>query len=310
MKKVLCAGLLMVDVLVKPVDCFDHNHDTVAVDTIKMESGGDAMNNAVILAKLGAPVCFAGRIGDDMQGEFLREFLKKANVEAHLTVDDKKVTSSCIVMISSSGERSFLYNSGANAAFCANDISDELLAQAGHIQIGGALSMPSLDGEGALSLLKRAKRYGLTTSMDVTTSSTGKWYETLRPVLPFVDYFMPSLEEAKYIAGTDEPDKIADFLLDKGVGTAVIKLGAKGCLLKNKYVRIVKPAYEGLSVMDTTGAGDAFCAGFIYGIVNAFDLELCASLGNAVAGLNITKIGATGGAVDWHSVQIFMENHN
>ena len=165
--------------------------------------------------------------------------------------------------------------------------------------------MPRLDGEGAAELFKRAKALGKFTSMDVTWDVSGRWIEIIRPCLPYLDYFMPSIGEAKHITKKETPEAIADFFLNEGVGTAIIKLGKEGCLVKNAKEKFVCPAFK-INAVDTTGAGDCFVAGFLTGILRGWPLTECARLACAVAAMCVMHIGANEGVRDFEETIGFM----
>ena len=115
-------------------------------------------------------------------------------------------------------------------------------------------------------------------------------------VLPYLDWFMPSLEEARELSGKDSPPEIADIFVKKGVKNIVIKLGADGCYVcPQSGVCFTVPAYKVSSVVDTSGAGDAFCAGFLTGLLNKWDFRQCAEFANAVAAHCVMAIGTTTG---------------
>jgi sugar/nucleoside kinase (ribokinase family) len=127
--------------------------------------------------------------------------------------------------------------------------------------------LPSFEGEDLAAFMKKAREDGKMTVMDTAWDKDGKWLCRIKEALPFTDLFMPSFEEAKALSGESDPEKIADFFFDCGCGSVIIKLGKQGALLCEKRdQRIYVPIVEGVTVKDTTGAGDAFCAGFLYGI--------------------------------------------
>lgn len=140
----------------------------------------------------------------------------------------------CLVLINTKGDRSFFYHGGANELFSPHDVDETMVAEAAIVHVGGTYLLPRLDGEGAAGLFERAQAAGKLTSMDVTWDVTGRWLSVIEPCLPHLSYFMPSIREAERIAGRSEPDAIAAFFEDRGVGTTVIKLGEKGCYVKQR----------------------------------------------------------------------------
>jgi sugar/nucleoside kinase (ribokinase family) len=211
------------------------------------------------------------------------------------------------VLINSRGDRSFFYHGGANELFSAADVPEDLLASASIVYAGGTYLLPRFDGEGAAGIFRRARALGKRTAMDVTWDVTGRWLSVIEPCLPHLDFFMPSIREAERIAGTSDPAGIAGFFEARGVGTSVVKLGEKGCHVKARgEPGFFVPAFR-TEVVDTTGAGDSFVAGFLAGLLRKWDLRRSAAFACAVAALNITKLGATGGIPTFGEALAFME---
>jgi len=111
-----------------------------------------------------------------------------------------------------------------------------------------------------------------------------RWLELIEPCLPHIDYFLPSLEEARMIASLYAPSEVAQFLLDHGVGVVALKMGEEGCYLRSPDEEFQMPAYD-VAAIDATGAGDAFVAGFLTGVVKGWDLKRTGHLANAVGAL-------------------------
>jgi sugar/nucleoside kinase (ribokinase family) len=143
--------------------------------------------------------------------------------------------------------------------------------------------------------------------MDVTWDVTGRWLSVIEPCLPHLSFFMPSIREAERIAGSSEPQAIAAFFEDRGVGTTVIKLGEKGCYVKPRGEPGIAVGAFRTRVVDTTGAGDSFVAGFLTGVLRQWDPRRSASFACAVAAMNIRQVGATGGIPTFEEALRFME---
>lgn len=305
---VLCVGQLCVDVLVRPVERLDYGVDTVRVDGIDIRNGGDCLNVALGLSRLGVSVGFSGKVGTDMLGDYLAGVIADSGIDARgLRRSREAGTCACLVLINGKGDRSFFYRGGTNDLFGLEDIDLSLVAEAGVVHIGGTYLLPRLDGAGAASLLATAKSQGKITSMDVTWDTTGRWLSVIEPCLPHLSFFMPSIKEAEQIAGRKDPQGIASFFQERGVGTTVIKLGERGCYVKpGGKDGFFSKAFR-TDVVDTTGAGDSFVAGFLGGIVRGWALERCAAFASAVAALNIRKVGATAGVPTLAEACRFME---
>jgi len=307
---ILCIGQLVADILVKPVDGIDLGIDTKRVDHISLKNGGDCLNTAIVLSKLGNEVGFVGKVGNDSFGDFLVKTIKYYDIDYRgLKILSDASTSSVIVLINNSGERTFLYYGGTNDTFEFEDIDPSLVNECRIVHVGGTYLLPGFDGEGAARLFQLAHYKGKITSMDVTWDTTGRWLDVIRPCLKNLDFFMPSLKEARLITNKEKPEDIAGFLQNEGVGTVVIKLGKDGCYIKRKGNGFFLSAYD-LDVVDTTGAGDSFVAGFLTGLLQNWNLEKCARFASAVSAHCIREIGATTGVPGFDDVLMFIKKYD
>jgi sugar/nucleoside kinase (ribokinase family) len=293
---VLCVGQLTVDILVKPVDCVDFGIDTQRVDLIETTNGGDCLNVAMGLSKLGNRVGIVGKIGRDPFGELLIDVMDRAGIDrTSLRRTPEAPTCSVLTLINSTGDRTFFYHGGANDYFSPDDFDIAIVERARIVHVGGTYLLPRFDGIGAEKLLSSARAAGKLTSMDVTWDVSGRWLETIQSCLPYLGFFMPSSREAEKITGQSTPPEMAEFLRNLGVDTVVIKLGKNGCYVKTAEEEgFFVDALEA-NVVDTTGAGDSFVAGFLTGVLRNWDIHSCARFACGVAALNIQHVGATTG---------------
>jgi sugar/nucleoside kinase (ribokinase family) len=274
---------------------------------MSLHPGGGAVNTATALSALGFNAALVGKIGLDPLGDFLIETLEKrgVNVQAVGRAPDYS-TSATMVMVDPDRERRFVHHIGANATLVAEDVASELLDEASILLIAGSFVLPGLDGLPAAGLLKRAREKGTITFLDTAWDASRRWMDLIQPCLPHLDYMFPNLAEARALTGQNDPADMAQALIDCGVGTVAIKLGSKGCLVKNTAGDLLhSPAYE-VAVQDTTGAGDAFAAGFIAGVHMNWSLEKTARLANAVGALCVTGMGALGGVTSLEETLNFM----
>lgn len=293
MPRVLCGGNLVVDVNARPAESLPPFGVVNFVETIGLIAGGNGGNTSCALATLGVSVALVARVGADPLGAFLLDHLRKHRVDiSQVSVDTQLPTSTTTAIINSRGERSGLHAFGANANLCESDFNFQ--NPAGGVpaifHLCATFLLPRLDGAPAARLLQEARRLGYVNSMDVSWDGSGRWLSLIEPCLPFVDYFLPNQDEARAISGRSEVDTMAEFFLSRGVGTVVIKLGPAGCYVRSGAQQWSTPAFE-TKVVDTTGAGDTFIAGFLAGILSGWDLPQCARLGNAAAALRIGPAG-------------------
>lgn len=219
--------------------------------------------------------------------------------------DDSVGTSTTMVMVHPGGERSFIHYLGANAQFCEDDINTELIKKCQILHIAGFFLLPGLDGYSVASLLKKAKDTGIITSLDTVWDAKGRWMELLESCLPYLDIFLPSIEEARMITGKKKEGEIAKILIDKGVKIVALKMEKEECYIRTKSEKIRIPAYS-IEAIDTTGAGDAFVAGFLTGILKGWSIEGAGHLANAAGALSTTAIGATDGLTSLEKTLKFM----
>lgn len=293
--EVSCLGILVADVIAHPVDEYPARGQLVLVDQIALHTGGCAANTGTALAKLGFDTAIIGKVGEDAFGDFVVKALAGRGLSTQGIVRDREgQTSATAVMTHGDGERSFIHCLGANALLQEAEIDFDLISNSRVLHIAGAFLMPGFDGEPTASVLRRAQAAGVKTCLDTAWDSRGRWMSVLQPCLPHLDYCVPSLEEAQMITGKSSLEDITQVFLDCGVGVAGVKLGADGCYLRTQTDEVRIPAYE-VTAVDATGAGDAFMAGFLAGVLKGWDLERIGRFANAVGAACVTAVGASSG---------------
>lgn len=302
MSQVYCSGNLVADVQAKTLEQLPPEDVVAIVDEIELILGGNAANTAACLARVGVESAVIGRIGADAFGQFVRSELTGAGVDTRmmLTTPGAK-TAATVAAITPAGNRKCAHVPGVTAQFTAQDfdwaqIEATRPAQPAtgptFLHFGSFFLLPGFDGHATAQVLQQARQRGLRTSLDVCWDPNGRWAQELAPCLPYCDLIFPNQTEAHQITGLTDPAEMAQWLLDQGVGTAVIKLGPAGCLVKNGREQVRAPGYA-VAVVDTTGAGDAFAGGFLAGQVWGWDLERTARFACALAAISVTDFGVT-----------------
>ena len=292
---VLSLGIYVVDVLGKPIDAFPEKGKLALFDQLEIHTGGCANNTAIVLSRLGVSVGAMGKIGNDHFGDIVLQTLQENSVDTTgIKRDNSTNTSFTFVAIASDGERSFCHYIGANGELSETDVNWDLLNTTKILHIAGALVMPKFDGQPMANVLKKAKAKGIKTSLDTAWDATGKWLETLEPCLPYVDIFLPSLTEAQQLTGKSDLSEISKFFHDYGISTIAIKMGEYGSYVSTPDEALHLPAYP-VEIVDATGAGDAYVAGFLAGIVKGWDLKATTELASAAGAACVTAIGTTAG---------------
>ncbi|MBP3389106.1 MAG: carbohydrate kinase family protein [Clostridia bacterium] len=311
MKKILCIGSVTTDVIVSPADSIPTPGTLRYVDSVSTHVGGCASNAAMDLAKLGVPVALSCKVGKDNFGSFVKEIAAAVGVDVSGVVEDEAVsTTVSIVCVGSSGERSFMYNPGSTSAFVKEDITDELVDSCDIIFVAGAMLLTAFDGKPCAEFMKKCQEKGKYTVMDTAWDSEDVWLPKVQEVLPYLDLFMPSIEEASKLTGETDVNKIADRFFEMGVKNVIIKWGKHGALVcPAGEERMVLPTYLEFKPVDTTGAGDSFCAGFLAGLAQDWDYRKSGEFANAVGTHCILAIGASTGIKSIEETLKFMETH-
>lgn len=316
MAQAICLGILVADVIARPVDEYPKRGELTLCRQIEPSIGGCAANTGIGLQKLGIETGIIGKTGSDGFGDFVRAILSEEGLDARGVAQDRSTpTSATMVMVSEDGERSFIHCLGANATFTVDDVDWDLIGQAKLLHIAGHFLMPGFDGAPCAAVLRRAKEMGITTSLDTAWDASGKWMETLRPTLPYIDYFVPSYSEARRCmghlgVGNDSPENVARAFQDEGVGVVALKMGEAGSYIRagqnENYHEYRIPPFR-VRATDATGAGDAFAAGFLAGVMNGFDLETTGKLANATGACCVTEVGTVAGIRPLEETLAFVE---
>ena len=256
-------GDLLYDMLARIEGSVAFGTDTFA--PIHAAAGGSGANVAAWLAASGVETHFVGRVGDDVLGAALAGELEKIGVEAHLARDPSLATGKVFVLVDGAGERTMITDRGAGEALSPGDLPGTLF-RGGHLHLSGYVFTGGSRRETALKALRLAREGGMSASVDPSSvpllEAVGpdrflEWTEG-------VDLCFPNLEEGVLLTGLEDPERIAEELLSHYSGV-VLKLGAAGALFADADGERVRLPAAPARVVDTTGAGDALCAGFLAG---------------------------------------------
>lgn len=308
---IACVGILVADAIAKPVEKIPSKGKLELVDTLGLYTGGCACSAAIDMAIIGRDVSIIGKIGNDGFGMFMKNSLEQKGVRTSgLIVDPDGATSASLVIVTPDGERSFIHCTGSNGTLVESDIPYDEISEAKIVFVAGTMLMPMFDGEQCAIFLKKCKEMGKITVLDTAWDSKGRWMDVLRPCMPYIDYFLPSIEEAIELSGKTEPEEIADTFLAAGPHTVVIKTGKNGCFIKTKSgEKYTIPTYTRIKAVDTTGAGDSFCAGFLSALVKGKSLPECGKFANAVGTHCVMAKGASTGIKSEAEILRFMEEY-
>jgi sugar/nucleoside kinase (ribokinase family) len=292
-------GLYILDVLGRPVTKIPDRGNVDFIEEIRLTVAGTAGGTVVDTGKLGLKSLAVGAVGDDEKADWVLLTLSKHGIDTTAMQRIKGVpTSATILNVRPNGDRPALHVRGASDHFDLPPAMYDQVFDAKVVHLGGTGLLKKLDGPPSKIILEQAKKRGCITTFDLIAANA----ETARivePLLPFIDYFMPSIEEAQDMSGQKGPEDCAKYYLDKGATCCCFTLGGEGAFYAHKDgTRLTSPAYD-IKVVDTTGCGDAFDAGMITALVRGMDVETSLRFAQASAGLVATGLGSDAGIVSF-----------
>ena len=297
----IAMGVHVLDVLVRPVDAIPEGQGGLLVEEIRITAAGTAAGTALTLAKLGATTRCAGAIGRDEVGDMLLRLLERQGIDTSLIVRrDDAPTSATVLPIRPNGDRPALHVIGANQTYGPADAPWDAIAEATHLHLGAPEFM---GGEAAAEILSRARESGTVTSADILAPGEGL-LDWIGAAFDQLDYLLPNREQVLALTGADDLVEGARALIERGVGCVAATCGADGATIVDADTVEHVPAFE-VDVVDTTGCGDAFSAGFLRGLSLGRDRREAALLGCAAAGLVARGLGSDYGDFDLEAADAF-----
>ncbi|TPQ15634.1 carbohydrate kinase family protein [Streptomyces sporangiiformans] len=299
---VIALGAHVLDTLVSPVEQIPEGQGGQLVDQIKVTAAGPAGGTALVLAKLGATVRSAGAVGTDTIGDQLLALLARDGVDTSLLLRrDGMQTSASVVPVRPDGSHPTFHVIGANGGYGPDDAPWDAITAATHLHLGAPELM---GGEAAAKVLSFARDHGVTTSVDCIVPGEAAWLDWIAACLPYVDYLLPNDEQVLGWTGTTDLVTGCRALLDRGAGCVVATAGAAGAVIVTADGEHTVPAFA-VDVVDTTGCGDSFSAGFLRGLSLGHDAPEAAVLGCATAAQVAGGLGTDHGDFDLAAVQAF-----
>jgi len=288
-RRILAVGDAIVDLVTPPIAPLAAEDFQGEVSRISLLPGGNATNFALQAASLGLPTSLVACVGRDAFAGVLRDAYRSKKVRAVLRTDASKPTGATVALTWTNGARALLTSVGANAGLAERDVPASILASAGHVHRAGFWWTPGLLGPPSVRLLRRAKRSGATTSLDVSTDPQG-WrlqrVAAVRACLPHVDTFFGNEEEVCAIAGLRDPFDAAVELTRHGAAEVVLHLGPRGSAWIARGKVVEAPALR-VPIDNPTGCGDVFNAGYVFARMSGASVEEALGMGNACAALHL-----------------------
>ncbi len=294
---VICAGILVADVFSSPLESIPSAGELRLAEQFFLSAGGCAVNTAACLRRLGREVRVLGKVGEDLFGEFVARDLGRLGIDsANLRRSHTHPTSATFILNVRGEDRRFIHVFGANADFSFADVDLAAIEDAKILYVGGYLGMPAFGPGDLTQLFQEAKNRSLTTVLDVIVpAGTPVSLTAVEQVLPYTDVFLPNEDETRLLTGFADPLDQANALGKFNEHcTIVITRGAKGLLAKCGR-RIWRLGAFPMEFVDGTGAGDAFAAGFMVGLLENWPLEETLRFASAVGASCVRALGCTAG---------------
>ncbi len=318
MKKwdILIYGDANVDLLVQDIAALPPSGEEHLVPSMPMCVGGGAANVLMGAAKLGLRTAFCGVLADDIHGRFVTEEMQKLSADTSLIRISDKHSTGISISFTNRENRCFLTLRGTNEELDVSMLTEDMMRQAGHIHLTGyAGSANHEEYKAILMLIHKMKE--TTVSMDVGWDDTGEWKKEIVELFPYIDVFFMNETEALHYSRKESVDEALQFFASFG-RQVVIKIGSKGSVagvrnmaegnLQDAVIDIVQAGPFQVQAVDTTGAGDSFNAGFLYGFVKKASVEDCLTYGNACGALSVTALGGNTAFPDEAGLKAFISS--
>jgi sugar/nucleoside kinase (ribokinase family) len=294
--RVVCLGILVADVFLPPLERLPEAGELVAVEDFLVRPGGCAANTAIDLVRLGLEASVIGCVGDDPFGELVLSELAANGVDTPGVRRVEGLGTAKTVIVGVRGQdRRYIHTFGANAALGADDL-DAVFVDAAALYVGGYLLLPGLRADELADRLRRARERGMLTVLDVAIpASDAPSLGEIARLLPHVDVFVPNEDEARVLTGEVDPHLQARALADAGATAVIVTRGPDGAVVCGRDGSFDVPA-PAVDAIDESGAGDAFDAGLILGLLEGWDLRRSATFASIVGASACAALGC------WESV--------
>lgn len=305
----LCAGIIVADHVCHAIDHMPKPGELILTDKMELAIGGCASNAAADLARLDRRVAIAGIVGQDVFGRYVEESLVDSGVHCdYLMKSDRLPTSGSFVINVKGEDRRFIHSVAANSLFTGETVTEEQIRSSRILYLGGYCLSAELSPENVENMFRTAKAAGVTTVLDVVTPRPDDYWKMLEPILPLSDYFLPNNDEGELITGETDPIAQARAFKAAGANTIIITCGGEGSILMNEECTLHSDVYP-VDVVDGTGSGDAFVAGFIHGLLEEASPEECLRFGSALGHSCVRSPGATAGIFTREELNQFIGSH-
>ena len=305
-----CAGILVSDTFCSPMKHIPEPGVLAKIDSITTSAGGCAANAAIDLARLGFDVDIVGCLGKDPAASALLSCLKDSNVGCtQLTYTQDYPTSRTVVLLVEGQDRRYIHTIGANNAFTVVHIKRQWLAELKVFYLGGLLALPAVKTQELLDVLKFCREKGVVTVVDVVVPQGKCNFDQIKPLLPFIDYFLPNDDEARELTGWQDVLEQLRTFLAHGANTVIITQGCEGAVAARGN-QLWRCGIYKVDSIDPSGSGDAFDAGLIIGIRRGYEMPEMLRCASAVAASANRAVGTTDGVFTADELEKFVNSNH
>jgi sugar/nucleoside kinase (ribokinase family) len=306
-RPVLCVGDLVADIFTSPVTQMPLPGKPIVTDQIAVFPGGNSLNTAIALRRMGDQVTVGGSIGDDDLGVLLLQQLKELGLDVRgVTAEKKGSTASTIILRVTGEDRRYIMNLGIGSHFTGEHLSLDLIPDHGVVLAGGYLKLAEWNDALLIEFLQEARRKENLTVLNVClVQNSDVDPQRVLPLLKYVDVFLPNEEEARAITGRRSIPEQGIRLLAAGAGKVVITRGVKGLYAFDGENQVRMGSFQ-VDTVDPSGCGDCFTAGLIAGLRRNWDLIRILRFGSAAGALGASALGCTNGIPRLNKIQHFI----
>ena len=289
--KYVVLGDLCVDVFMQ-VEAYPDAGGDGTVKQMYQFTGGSAANTAMALAKLGGKPYLVTHTGKDKWSDQVIPVLDEIGViTSHIKQNGEQSTGLTFLVVSEDAERTMFTYRGANRSLELEEINEELFSEIDFLHISSYACLTKPQSDAVLKAVQFAKNSGVRIALDVGVEPATKARDVILQILPYVSLIILGKPELFQLTQTESLDMARDILLDLEVGLVALKLGESGCRLITQDHDLTIPGFQ-IQAVDSTGAGDAFCAGMIHGLTNSWSLMETGKFANAMGALSASRWGA------------------
>ncbi len=309
-RNVLCVGDLVADIFASPMERLPEPGELLLTERIAVFLGGNALNTAVALCRLGEHVTVAGSVGDDALGQLLLDQMQTQGLDASgVRKEPGGMTASTVILRTEGEDRRFIHSLGVAATFNGEHVSPDLIPNNGVLFVGGYLKLGAWDDDVLANLMRSARQRHCTVVLNVCIAKdSGVDLSRCLRLLEHVDVFVPNEDEARILTGETAPARQAQVLRRAGARVTVITRGQRGLYADDGEHTMEMGIFQ-VPLVDPSGCGDCFTAGLIAGLLRGWDITCVLEFGSAVGALGATALGCTDGVPSFAAVQHFLKEN-